>query len=200
MKGWMGLYIQATITENGRVIKKTHRKRSRSYLKQMLQMIAAIMEHTYATTDGNQTIKDTGNADRTMRGFATTANQNWAGDAAVNDSTYGVVVGTDNTAPTNTDVTLVAQVVHGGGAGQLSHGAHTFTAPAVVGANIDYIIQRTFINNSGGAIAIEEAGIYMKADDSTAGARILCVIRDLLSISVANGQTLTVTYTLRTTV
>ena len=66
----------------------------------------------------------------------------------------------------------------------------------VISGNVDLNFTRSFLNNSAGAITINEIGIYcclvlpcMIVHDVVAGGQ-----------SVAVGQTLTVEYTLRTTV
>lgn len=122
-------------------------------------------------------------------------------NAADNSDTYGLVVGTGIGAESNTDYALGTKIAHGTGATQLDYGAHSFTAPSVVGDNVDMIVSRDFYNGSGGSITVTEVGGYTKSRVGAAY-EYFCILRDLLdtSVPVANTETLTLQYTLRTTV
>jgi len=76
--------------------------------------------------------------------------------------------------------------------------AHTDSG--VVGANVDFEIRRTFHNDSGGAITVEEVALYAKTVNSVLAFKYVCLARDLNTQIVANNETLSVKYTLRTTV
>ena len=199
-------YYQITIsdTKTGKIIRRTHKRLSRSFVIQFLQMLQCHMEHAYSGTN-THAITDTSNTSRTIginAGTVSYHNQNhWAVDAPEDVDTYGIVVGSDNTAEANTQYTLITKIADGTAAGQLDYGAHVWTDTQVVGANVDLQIQRPFINNSGGNVTVEECGIYIAAADTSATQRIFCIIRDITgTVTVADGQTLTVDYTLRTTV
>jgi len=206
----MKLYLQITITDTktGKIIRRTRKRLSRSFVIQYLQMIEASFRHAYAATGDTVSIKDTSNTARdclmTNTGAVTYAlNGFFAVDALEDDDTYGIVVGSDNTAEDNLDYKLNTQIADGAVAGELDYSAHTFITSAEVGANVDFQIQRPFINNSGGNVTIEEAGIYIKTifSANAATAWIFCIVRDTTgTVTVADGQTATVDYTFRTTV
>lgn len=193
------MYIQITVsdTKTGRIIRKTRKKLSRSFVIQFLQFIESMSTTAYGVAGTAITITDTGNTGRSMSAASAGVSSYWAIGAVANDDTYGVVVGSDNTAETNSDYVLGTQIAEGAGAGQLNHGAPNVTTTGVVGANVDMVYQRPFINNSGGAVTIEEAGIYLK----TTPGWFFCLVRDTTgTVTVNNGQTATVSYTFRTTV
>ena len=115
--------------------------------------------------------------------------------AAAATSTFGVVVGTGAVAPTISDYQLGAQIAHGVGVGQLQYSAVTFGAPASDATTSQVTITRNFANASGGAITVNEIGLYCRAYYSSAIGYFM-IIRDVIAggISVPNGQTLTVNY------
>jgi hypothetical protein len=114
------------------------------------------------------------------------------------NANYGPVVGTGTGAYDWDNYKLDTQIAHGAGAGQLQYGATTFNAPQTVGNERYYEIIRTFQNQSGGDITVNEIGLY--ATQSTA-TYYWCIARDVLGIGVTvpNGQTLTVTYKIKVT-
>jgi hypothetical protein len=107
-------------------------------------------------------------------------------------------------AESNTDYKLQHQVSDGVAAGTLDYGGQSFTAvPAVVGGNVDCIINRAFYNGSGGTVTVKEVGIYAAwVNGYAAQFYLFCIIRDLLGadVPVLDAETLTVEYTLRTNV
>lgn len=162
----------------------------------------AFLQHIYGALNTIAvSIQDVGDAARSVGApddYQLARNELKAGD---NTSTYGLVVGTGAGAESNTDYALGTQIAHGVGAGQLDYGAHSFTAPSVVGSNVDMIVSRDFYNGSGGSITVTEVGGYTRSRVGAAY-NYFCVLRDLLdtSVPVANTETLTLQYTLRTTV
>lgn len=173
-----------------------------SGLVQSDSFVIGFLKHLYgAFISANVTIKDTGGTNRVVEEPANSTWNRFRIDAADDNDDFGIVVGTGTTAESNIDHNLATQIAHGSGAGQLDYGAHGFTAPAVVGSNVDMIVSRTFLNSSGAEISITEIGIYCHSE-SSATAWYFCLLRDVLTsaIPVPNGQTATVQYTIRTTV
>lgn len=150
-----------------------------------------------------QTVKDIIGTDRTVHTTATMFRYQIAGINGPDDgANYGGVVGTGTTAPTNSDYQLETQIAHGVGAGQLDYGVQSFTNAAVVSSNVDFVTSRDFYNGSGSTITVTEIGVYAQAKDTVGNTRFFCIIRDVLASSqdVLDTQTLTVQYTMRTTV
>ena len=188
------LLLQAVVRDpDGKIISDTGRKPARSFLIQFLEFIYGMFYFGavgYATaTDGTEDV---------IYGPNDAANKNFRVDAALNDAVHGIVVGTGDTAVTNTDYQLETQIANGTGAGQLTYGSVTVGGAAVVGANVDLEVKRTFTNGSGDTITVTEAGIYVEF----AGSYYHCIIRDVLAagIDVPDKCSLSIIYTLRTTV
>lgn len=193
------VYYQLTVsdTKTGKTIHKTRKKLCRSFVLQFLKYIEFCMRHAYGGAGTAVSITDTGNTARSLSADNQAFWLYFSVDCPVSDDTYGVLVGSDNTAETNTDYVLGTQIAEGAAAGQLNHGAHVWTATQVVGANVDLKIQRPFINNSGGAVTIEEVVIYLKSRTPW----YFCILRETTgTVNVAAGQTATVDLTVRTTV
>ena len=178
---------------DGKIITDTGRKPAKSFVIQFLEFLYYMFKY-----DANETATAT---DGTEDGFyyqIAEAYRDLRVDAGVSVATYGVVVGTGDTAETNADFALETQIAEGAGAGQLVHGSTTVGDPAVVGANVDLEVRRAFTNASGNTITVKEAGIYTMAIETY----FHCIVRDVLAaeIDVPDKCSLSVIYTLRTTV
>lgn len=187
MKSSIGLYYQLIVKDkSGKVVSKTPFRRSKSFLLQFLQIIEVQSFRVNVNITDYTTVVRSVPAHAQSLNFA----------SAVGSVTTGILVGTGTTTPTNLDTAMETLIAHGVGAGQLSYGALSITTTAEVGANVDYIATRTFNNGSGNAINVTEAGIVM--DGGTW--HFFCVHDVFSTVVVLNSQTLTVNYTLRTTV
>ena len=186
-------YRLMVIDKHGKVVKKTRWRKSKSYVFQWMQVIAC-----QVTKADIPNVKDTGGANITVK----THEQNLRGqDCLVGDASKGIVVGSGTTAPANDDYQLETQIAHGVGAGQLQYQAGSYSVPAIVLGNVDFVITRTFLNQSGDTVTVTEIGYYFMAYDGST-TKYFCGIRDVLAtaVDVPNGQTLLVQYTVRTTV
>lgn len=186
------LLLRAVVKDSeGKVLSDTGKKLSKSYLIQFLEFIYAMGEgvlYNATDVDGAETVFYWSSACR---------NFTYVG-APINTSTYGIVIGTGDTAETNEDYQLEVQLTEGVGAGNITHGAVVIEATAVVGANVDLELKRSFTNSTGSAITVKEAGLYSNMQ----GLEFFCLIRDVLaaSVDVPDSCSVTVYYTLRTTV
>ncbi len=125
---------------------------------------------------------------------AATTSQSLTGPAG--DNTYGIVIGTGTTPVAITDRALVSKIAHGNSAGQVAYLITTFTTPATVGTTHSYTISRGFVNNSGNAISVTEVGMIVYGT----GTNKNLIDRTLMSFSIANGATGTVTYTIQVSI
>ncbi|GAG42215.1 unnamed protein product, partial [marine sediment metagenome] len=118
----------------------------------------------------------------------------------INVDNYGIVAGTGDTAVENDDYKLETQLTEGAGAGDITHGAVIVGSAALVDSNVDIVHYRPFTNNTGSTIAVKETGIY--TSQNLLVSRDHCIIRDVLGapIDVPDKCSLTVYYTIRTTV
>ena len=172
--------------KNGKTVSKVT-KPCKSFVLQFLQLLEC---QFYPSV--NVTIKDTSNVGQS----ATDAQYNFNAEAGVTDVTKGIVVGTGTTPVTSNDYVMETLIAHGVGATQLSYGATSKVTTAVVGANVDFQLIRTFNNGSGSTINVTEIGLY-----SVMVTWDVMLLHEIVTLTaVTNGQTLTVTITFRTTV
>jgi hypothetical protein len=200
----MRIYVELELKDKDGRILVLKRFRSHSYLKQLIAMLRGIMYHTYATPNsGNTSVVDTSNTARSYP-YSTGALQG-AGMplyCPATSSEYGLVVGSGTNPNTVNTYALQTLISHGSGSGQLSYGSQTFEDLITDDSTVYFRIIRTYTNNSGANITVNEIGLYAKAQDSGGIARIFCIARDVLStgVTVGDGQTLTVRYKLSLTV
>lgn len=193
--GEMSATIELILRDpDGKVARHIGPKRSESYVQQFIQILFAMVK-------GQPTTQPIMLTDVANVSLGSPIHYNTlACVALINIATRSIVVGTDNTAPDITDHALGAQIAHGVGAGQLQYSATTFGAPAADATTSQFTITRNFTNGSGGAITVNEIGLYALMQQLGAGAgaidRYAMIIRDVVGggISVLNGQTLTINY------
>lgn len=182
----------------GKLVKDSGLIPSRSYVIQFLEMLEAYLQQRSSVKNAT----DVSNAESSIYGYTTTNLTFGRVDAGLTDDTFGVVVGTNAgpTAEDNENYNLDTKILHSaaGAAGRLNYQAVTFVAPHVLGANVDLDISRTFLNETGNTITVKEIGIICKNATDT---KYHLLLRDVVSDeAVLDGYTLTVVYTLRTTV
>lgn len=144
------------------------------------------------------TATDTGGTSRTLR-----CTQGGSGDrpngscaAGATDTTYGIVVGTGQTAVSPADTKLGTQIGHGTSSGQLQYGGTSFSSVSTTSTQSKFSVTRGFTNGSGASVTLYEIGVYVNFNDTGQTIRKFCLIRDLQTQTVNNGATLTATLTL----
>jgi len=187
--GEVGAVLELTVKDKNGKITEHRVMPSKSFVRQFLELlwIQAYQVSELVCED----IRTTGNIVEGIPESGILFNSN----ALVNDDVYGIIVGSGTTAPTISDYALETAIAHGAGAGQLQYSAVTFGAPASDATTSQFTITRDFANASGGAITVNEIGLYVKAYRYNIDYYFL-TIRDVIGggISVPNGQTLTVNY------
>ena len=129
------------------------------------------------------------------------------GSAGINSVTpysgdaFGIVIGTDNTAVLPTNDKLGTKIAHGEIATQLLYGGTEIYGFTASNPNASFKIRRYFTNVAGGSISVTESGIYAPAYIGSGQFKIFCVCRDVFgTVTVNNGQILSVVYTVSITV
>lgn len=188
---------------DGKIISDSGLEPARSFVLQFLEFIRYLF---YGGGAGVKATATDGSEDNIYYN-ASPCNGHFYVDApatAEYGSNWGIVVGTGDTPVTNTDYKLETRLLEGVGAGNINHGDSTVGVAAVVGANVDLTINRSFSNNTGSAITVKEVGMYsrFKGGGAPASGFYHCIIRDVLvaPVNVPDKCTLTVYYTIRTTV
>lgn len=172
----------------------------RNAYNQLTQQMLGLRADAYGTGvygAGGLEFKNTaGTTDSSIRNFVTFSAAGFSG--VLNDSDYGVVVGTGSTAESFEDHVLATQCTHGTGVNQFTHLAGSVTG-TWNGTTKKWtsVISRNFQNNSAAAIIVAETGIYLKI----ASLVFYLLTRDLLSptVSVGIGETIKVDYTIEST-
>jgi len=193
--GELGVILELTVTDpkTGKV--SEHRvMKSRSFVQQFLQLLFAHMAN--ATSVTTVSARDTGNTLRNVYRVYGGAGTIYGMDcnALGTETTHGIIVGTDNTAPTISDHDLLVPIAHGVAGGQMQYSAMAFGAPGSDATTSQITLTRNFTANVGG-ITVNEIGLYVRCNEGVS-ARYFMTIRDVIAggIVVPAGQTLTVNY------
>ena len=203
--GELGAILELTVRKKDGTIREHRVMKSESFVRQFLDLL---MVHAGQVAESSyHYVRDVTN---TLIAAAYSG-ETFATDAAANDDTYGIMVGTGNTAPTITDYALETKIDDGVGAGELQYGGVTYGLPTSSATESHFTITRDFSNASGGAITVEEIALYVRAEyawpgdasDRTKGQTvypIFLTIRDVTGgIAIPNGETLTVNYRVQAT-
>jgi hypothetical protein len=193
LPGEMGAVLDWVVTDKGGEITSQGMKRSESFVRQFLELLW--IQCSPIGEIVGYPVRDTSN---TLRTLLLPTMYHWKVDAIAADITYGLVVGTDATAPTINDYKLGTIILHDAApptAGRMQYGAVAFGAPSADATTSQFTVTRNFANASGGLITVNEIGMYV------IGARLTVLyyfmtIRDVIGggIAVPNGQTLTINY------
>lgn len=178
----------------GKLVKDSGLIPSHSYVIQFLELVEGFIRNVVKSAT------DVDGAESYIRYSSYLIPQIGRLDAAYGNVLHGLVVGTNDgaSAEDNEDYNLDTKILHGAGGGQLLYQVVTLVAPRTVGPNIDLDISRTFGNVSGGTITVKEIGLICK---NVTDAKYHLLLRDVVSDEdVLDDYTLTVVYTLRTTV
>ena len=164
---------------------------SRSYVRAWNQCLYVLNRHT------GFTITDTGGTGRYFSYSSSVLRAN----AGVGEVGYGIRIGKGTTPVTINDYALETPCGEGTGVDQFLHQAMAASSPAVAGSDCSFWVRRVMVNNSGSTISgIREIGCYVMMKYSP---RYYALgYRDVLpgSVSVPDGGSITVTYTLKVTV
>lgn len=163
-------------------------------------LVTGFMGILRAFFNGSSTVKDTGGANRTAIGSLTYGVSPYryflamCVNAEVSNSLYGIQVGSDNTAVTNSDFKLGTPIVHGSTIGTLLYNATTVESVAGAPPVSSVRVIRTFSNSSGSTVTVKEIGM-VAYNGTTASQYAFLIVRDVPTpIVVPNGSTLTVRY------
>ena len=193
VRGACALYYSYQIRgSDGRINVPFRRKTAHSFLIGYARWLYLKMGSV-----ADQSITDTGAVSRTVLSSAAIDTETVAGT-----STEGLVVGTGTNAVALADTKLQTQIAHGVGSGQLDYGASVVNLPSSDATSTTLICTRVFANSSGASITIREIGIYssMLITGGIDGNQVqICIVRDLATIALSNGDQLTLNYIFKTT-
>lgn len=165
---------------NGKLISRSRKKKAKSFTKHLINKMYCEFANTTMASQTNVT-----DGSGTFNGSQPLLN------AASGDDSFGPVVGSGSTAVSISNTKLVTKIAQA----TLAHGATTFTAATTVGNSQKFTIQRTFTNNSGGTVTVNEVGLYIS---DVLGKWL--IERTLSTRAIDNATTATLTYTIQVTV
>jgi len=185
--------------KEGRIIKRVSAP-SRSYVEQWNQLISGFASEKRSASGPYITATDTSGVVQTQVWFSIHCLR---ADAGIAVATKGIRVGKGTTAVAITDYALETPLGEGTGLDEFNHQAMVFTEPAVVGSTCSFTAKRIMVNNSGAPISgIKEIGCYVSSQVYPTVLKHFMGFRDVLpsAVSVPNGGSITVTYTIAVTV
>lgn len=187
--------LELTVKDKDGKVTEHRVQKSESFLRQWLELLyiqaSGMRWYGYPVRDTSNTVRQVQADEESMRA-----------DALATDTTYGIPVGTGDTAPDIDDYALETQIAHGIGAGQLQYSDMAIAHPAFDATASQLTVTRDFANGSGGTVTVYEIGLILtmqEIDDTTC---YFLVIRDVIAggIAIPTGQTLTVNYRIQATV
>ena len=165
----------------------------------LLVAMAALVANPIGSVNIPINAQDTSNVSSTTDwGYNSTAYCGPSVLGPVNNSTYGIVVGRDNTPVVVTDYKINTQCTQGSGANQFVHSAVTVNDVVTAAPRSSVRIDRMFTNSSGNPITVKEIGLY---GVTYWHGKYFCMCRDVIPDTVvANAASLYVKYTIYVTV
>jgi hypothetical protein len=157
--GELGAVLEWTITGPDGSVREHRIQKSESYLRQFMELL--MVQMLAASEVLPAFIRDVTN---TLREVAVSA-LNFQCTAAANDDSYGIVVGTGNTAPTINDYALQVKVAHGNGAGQVQYAASPWVCRRPIPPRTHFTVTRIFSTDSGNPVVIYEMGLYVRGEN-----------------------------------
>jgi len=164
---------------------------SQSYVNAWNQCLYVLNRHS------SFTIIDTGGTGRSISYSSSVLRAN----AGAGEIGYGIRVGKGTTPVTINDYAMENPCGEGAGPEQFLHQAMAASSPAVAGPDCSFWLRRVMVNNSGSTISgIREIGCYvmMKYSPAYYGLGYRDVLPD--PVSIPDGGSITVTYTLKVTI
>jgi len=182
------VYIEIEVRDrNGNIIEK-RKEPSRTWVQNFMNLLWGIFSGAPFQVTLPNASTNTVNISRCCDAYLTV-------NAGQNDDSFGIVVGSGTTAYSVSQYTLSQQIQNGTGNGQLLYGSTTVNTVVDTGSSLVIQIVRTFTNDSGSSVSVNEIGLMISVGQSCANWKFL-IARDVLSsgVTVPNGSTLTVRY------
>jgi hypothetical protein len=162
--------------KDGKIRKRYKWKRANSLIKAFAQGLKIGMGQAA------ETVKDVTGTDRTVGANAANLSVN----AVSGVSSWGMVIGSDATPVSMSDYKLGAQITT-----NVDHSAVTVSMEYPDANTARVVISRTFTNNTGANVVIQEVGLYAKLGGTTYN---FCIDRSLYSLLLPAGEAVVITY------
>ena len=194
----VGLLLRLVVKDrNGKILSDTGHKPTKSFVIQFLEAFYGIFrgaQQLGTATDNSEHYVYRGTASMTLLNFVI--------EAGAGEANQGIVVGRNVGASPegNLDYMLDTKIGQGSGTNQMMHGVQSIGEVGIEGANVDWELYRVFTNLSGATIDVKEVGIQHRTRHD-GGIWYYLDIRDVITtVAVPDNCSLTVYYTIRTTV
>jgi len=185
------------LDKNNNVVKKLPFKLAESFVQNFQQFLLGHFIHTNtnAKNINNQVVEIAPAKIRQPSGPRAYVHVILSINAGINDSSFGLIVGSGITPIELTDHKLENQIIQGTGIGQLVHGAVSIPEIITEFPNIDLLLMRVFTNDSTANITIKNCGIYMRCMNNT-----FLLAADVLPtpLDIPHGRNALLTYRIRT--
>ena len=201
--GGVFLDLVFKVTDKDGNVTHQHQEEGHSFVANFIKLLyCSAMIHHAPMADGSALVLvDTSGTNRSGGSYHAVqvglGQQFMQANAGIGVDTWGMLVGTDDGTILPKDINnyaLGAKIAHGTGSGQLSYGDSAIVPSVHDGASYSYAgITRSFSNNSGAGITIEEIGLVTVMYWDTSSNRYFLLSRDICGspITVPNGQALT---------
>lgn len=189
----LGTYIEVGAWDKAGHIYYQKRERSRSPVKQLLQLILCQMKQSDQTG-----VKDYLGASYTIDFDATGSHFGCLGGA--NDDTKGILIGTGSTAVDILDYTIETLIADGSGAGEMLYQLQVYDSDVTVSdPDCTFETYRNYNNNSGDTVTVKETAIQAIVP-TTVTNKYFLLIRDVpTQVAIPDGGGCYVKYTLQIT-
>ena len=168
---------------------------SRSFVRQFIDCMKAEF------SDGDSSGKDITGAEVTIPGSKYASYWTCYGlhnaNAGEHNDDYGILIGTSDIAPSNSDYAMGSQIIDGSGVGELNYGEMSFYDLLEEAGYVELTMTRTFYNAGSDNVTVKEIGLAVYHYFAE---KYFLWIRDVLDtpVTVEPAQTLTVQYIIKT--
>lgn len=151
-----------------------------SIVREVHSWVKAIAQ-IYSASSGEDDINvvtDTAGATFTLD-HANNNSNGYRMDAALNDDTHGLLVGTGTTAVAKDDNTIETKINDGSAAGELVYNAMVVSATTAIAGGYRVTLSRQFDNDSGGDITVKECGLVVTCRNTANAQKYALIVHDL---------------------
>jgi hypothetical protein len=171
---------------------------AKSWVGNIIGLLSSLIYGGTAPTGGSAGYSYSARADMMETGGTSQGIVLWGyntvigGNAAAGVDSYGILIGSSDTAVAIGQYNLGSKIANGTGSGQMSYNASTVEA-LTKDATWFFKVIRTFTNSSGATVTIRELGLFIQV---TLPTKQVMLARDVppSPISVPAGSTLTMRY------
>jgi hypothetical protein len=148
--------------------REVYRGLSKSFLQNFAKILHIMLKSpgsSGTTSSGTVTAPDA--TSKTVYGEWYAGSQGYGGgvalamNAADNDDSYGIVVGSSSQSVSPTDYNLISKIPHGTGPGQLDYDTHSVVSSYSSTSSV-IEINRIFLNKSGRDVIVREVGLIAR--------------------------------------